>query len=311
MTKFFTKADFADMFGTTRDEIFWKCGEAISNLDFSYEECEPREREMIIVDVLNDVDKGCFSVSSPDRINDWRKGWAEILGEFVRYDGDLNSLVPKCLHPNRPMRYVNNYIKPYSPTFEHDFTVVFRNWLYKRWFKNYTHIYEFGCGTAQNLVLLAKIFGNKKKLYGSDWAPESQGIIDEIVKKYNWNIEGRNFDMFKPPDEDQVFPPSSLVYTSCAIEQLGSNFTPFLNYIIEAKPDLIVNVEGFSELYDENNVFDYTALKYHRARGYLNGFLARLLELQKMKIIQIIAAKRLRFGSLYQEGYMYVVWKVV
>lgn len=307
--KTFTGRDFADMFGTTKDDVFWKCGVNIDSHDFSYEECTAREREMIVIDILNDVEKGMFSVSGAGRLNDWRKGWAEVLKEF-QSDGNLNTLIPKDLHPNRPMRYYGNYIKPYSPTFEHDFTVVFRNWLYKRWFKNFTHIYEFGCGTGQNLALLAKIFGNQKRLYGFDWAPESQGILKAIVDKYNWNITGGNFDMFNPPEGDE-FPPSSLAYTSCAMEQMGDNFTPFLNYIIQAKPDLCVNVEPLIELYDENNIFDYVVLKYHRKRGYLNGFLARLLGLQKMKIIQILSAKRLRFGSLFHEGYMYVVWKVL
>ena len=33
-------------------------------------------------------------------------------------------------------------------------------------------------------------------------------------------------------------------------------------------------------------------------------------ELEKEKTIKIIATRRTGFGSLYHEGYMYVIWKI-
>jgi len=66
-----------------------------------------------------------------------------------------------------------------------------------------------------------------------------------------------------------------------------------------------------AEYYDENKLFDYAALKYHRKRNYLDGFLTRLREMEREKAIEIVATRRTGFGSLYHEGYMYVIWKIL
>jgi hypothetical protein len=48
---------------------------------------------------------------------------------------------------------------------------------------------------------------------------------------------------------------------------------------------------------------------YHRKRGYLSGFLPRLKSLEAEGRITILEAKRMFFGSLYHEGYSFVVWR--
>ncbi len=72
-----------------------------------------------------------------------------------------------------------------------------------------------------------------------------------------------------------------------------------------------MHAEPLAELYDENSLIDCLALKYHRARGYLNGFLTRLTELAEEGRIEIIVKKRVPFGSHFHEGYSIVVWRPV
>ena len=142
-----------------------------------------------------------------------------------------------------------------------------------------------------------------------DWVPESQKLLRAIVEKFGWRIEGFPFDLFNPDYELEILP-DSLVYTSSALEQLGSDYGNFLKYLLAKRPSLCVNVEGMAEYYDENSLYDYVALRYHRTRNYLDGYLTRLRELEHEKTIKIIAAKRIGFGSLYHEAYMYVVWQI-
>ena len=92
---------------------------------------------------------------------------------------------------------------------------------------------------------------------------------------------------------------------------MGSNFDPFLKYLFEKKPDLIVNVEPLSEYYDSDKFFDYVTLTYHNSRNYLNGYLRHLIQLKKEGKIEILKTKRLGFGSMYHEGYSYVIWKIL
>jgi len=301
--------DFAYAFGVNEAEINLFCGELIKSLDFRYKNCLQETRESIFLDALKKCDNKQLSVSGRHRLSDWRRGWGEILQEFYNSNGDLQLLVPKDLHGNRPLRYKGNYIISFSNSFERDFALVFRHWLFKKYFKNYQNIYEFGCGTGQNLALIATIFPDKR-LFGMDWVPESKELLNAIAIKYGWQMEGIQFDFFKPNYDLDILP-DGLVYTSSALEQVGGDYNSFLNYLLAKKPRLCVNIECMSELYDENELHDYVALRYHKTRNYLDGFLTRLQELEKGRVIKIIATRRTGFGSLYHEGYMYVIWQIL
>jgi len=68
-------------------------------------------------------------------------------------------------------------------------------------------------------------------------------------------------------------------------------------------------MEPIEDLYDEENLLDYLALKYHRKRGYLSGYLPRLRMLEAEGKLKIMEVRRMHFGSIYQEGYSFVVWR--
>lgn len=300
--------DFAKSFGASKKEVSIFCKEAIKAADFNYSVCLPKKREEIFLDVIKKCDNKEFKVSGAHRKPDWSRGWREILKEFQKSGGNLASLLPKDIRPDRPLRYNGNYIISKTHSFESDFTLVFRNWLFKRYFSSYENIYEFGCGTGHNLTVLAGIFPDKT-FFGGDWAPESKEILEAISKKYHWKMKGFQFDFFNTDHDLQILP-NSVVYTSAALEQVGEDYKKFIDYILEKKPALCINVEPMAEYYDENTLFDYVALKYHKARNYLNGFLTYLRKLEQEGSIEIIATRRLGFGSLYHEANSYIIWKI-
>ncbi len=307
--KYLTIQNFAEDFGAGEAEVSKHCGELIRETDFGYEICSQETREKLFLDAIKKCDNRELSVSGSHRINDWRRGWGEILQDFRASGGDLIALVPKDWHGDRPLRYRGDYIIANSNTFERDFTLVFRYWLYNKYFSNVDKIYEFGCGTGHNLAVMAELLPGKR-LFGMDWVPESQELLGDIAAKYGWPIEGRRFDFYQPDYSLEILP-DSLIYTSSALEQLGSEFGSFLEYLMAMKPSLCVNVECLNEYYDENTLFDYVALRYHRTRKYLDGFLTSLREMEKENKIEIIATRRTRFGSLYHEGLMYIIWKIL
>jgi hypothetical protein len=300
---------FADSFGASKEEVSRFCGDLIQVSDFKYRVCSHQNREDIFLDILTKFDNKDFSVSGPHRKTDWSKGWGEILHHFNHSNGELSVLVPKDIRGDRPLRYNGDYIIANSNSFEYDFRVVFKKWLYNKYFKTYKCIYEFGCGTGHNLVNLATMYPNKA-FFGMDWVRESQRILQAISQKHELKIRGYNFDIFDP-DYRLDIERNSLVYTSGALEQLGPNHTAFINYLLTKRPSLCVNLEPIAEYYNKDCLFDYVALKYHETRNYLSGYLTRLRELEKEKLIKIIASKRLGFGSLYHEGYTYIVWKIL
>ena len=72
---------------------------------------------------------------------------------------------------------------------------------------------------------------------------------------------------------------------------------------------LCLNVEPLCELYDEDHLFDYVAIKYQEKRNYLAGYLDRLRQLESEGKIEILKIQRMLFGNLHYEGWSFVLWK--
>jgi cyclopropane fatty-acyl-phospholipid synthase-like methyltransferase len=188
-----------------------------------------------------------------------------------------------------------------------DYYNVFRLWLFKKYLSEFEHIYEFGCGTGFNLVVLARLFP-EKKLFGLDFVPSSVELVNKIGTAHRHNIKGRLFDMISP-NETLTLAKNSAIFTIGSVEQLASRFEAFFQFLLNQSPSLCIHVEPTIEFYDDNILFDYLAKKFHQKRGYTENFLTRLRELEAQKKVEILKAKRLYFGSLFMEGYSYIVWR--
>ncbi|MBT3552210.1 MAG: hypothetical protein HN485_13820, partial [Rhodospirillaceae bacterium] len=103
--------------------------------------------------------------------------------------------------------------------------------------------------------------------------------------------------------------PGAGIMTLHAMEQLGSDFEPFLDYLIGLKPAVALHLEPIAELYDADNPFDAAALAYHAKRGYLTGFLNALQARAATGEIEILKIHRTGFGSTFHEAYSIVVWR--
>lgn len=302
-----TLGDFACSFGTTVEDIPRDCREFIAKTDFSYKVLTVKERDTVILNVLRKIESDQQIIGAPERQTAWEKGWGENLQDFIKSGYDLNKLVPRFIRPNQAARLDQNYIMPSNPNFELDYFSVFRLWLFKKYLKDFESIYEFGCGTGFNLVVLARLYP-EKKLHGLDFVPSSVNLVNKLGEVYHWNITGHPFDMLRPDASFKV-DDNSAIFTIGALEQLASNFEPFLQFVLKRSPGLCLHVEPTIELYDENNLVDYLAIKFHRKRGYTENYLTRLRELEAQNKIEILKVKRLFFGSLYMEGYSYIVWR--
>ncbi len=300
-------ADFAHSFGTTVEDIPNDCRESIAKTDFKYKILAGEEHDRVLLDVLKKIESDQQIIGAPERRTTWEKGWEENLQDFTKSGYDLDTLVPKFIRPNQAIRLDQNYVIPSNPNFELDYFSVFRLWLFKKYLKDFDSIYEFGCGTGFNLVVLSRLYP-EKNLYGLDFVPSSVNLVNKLGEVYGWNMTGHLFDMLSP-DENLEIDNNSAVFTIGAIEQLASKFEPFLRFLLKRSPKLCIHLEPTIELYDENNLTDYLAMKFHRKRGYTENYLTRLRELEAQDEIEILKVKRLFFGSLYMEGYSYMLWR--
>lgn len=299
--------DFSISFGTTEDDFSDKCKEQISKSDFQYNELDRSERDNLLLEILRRTEADKQVIGAKERKIVWEKGWKENLREFTENEFDLNKIVPKFLRPNQAIRFNQDFIKPNNPNFELDYLKVFRIWLYEKYFAGFDNIYEFGCGTGYNLTALADLFPNKQ-LFGLDFVDSSVALVNMIAEKYRLNLKGFKFDMLYPDKDFKLFS-NSAVFTFGAIEQLAGKYESFLEYLLNNKPCLCVHIEPTIELYDEDNLIDYLAIKFHRKRGYTENFLPGLEMLEAKKKLKIVKVKRLFFGSLLMEGYSLVIWE--
>jgi|SRR3989344_5684663 len=301
-----TSKSFADVFNTKEDALSTLVKQAINKRNFKYKKVEGKEYDDAILRIMKVLDETILGTAGSHRLNDWEKGWGENLKKFIRSNHDLNQLIPQFVKKDAFIRFRNNFIRPESDSFETDFVTVMRYYLFSKYYKNANALYEFGAGTGLNLVAASEIFP-KMKLVGLDWAESSINIINALKEKLNINITGKKMDLFSP-DKRYKLDKDSAILTVGTLEQLGTDFKTFVNYLLINKPQICIHMETIYELYDRTNLLDYLAAKYLEKRDYLKGFLPHLKLLESKKKIKILEIRR-TFGSFFHEGYTYIVWR--
>lgn len=272
---------------------------------FQYAPFTPEHEEILLATIRDDLLH--FTPAGPERKQQWEIGWRENLEAF-RERKTIGALVPKYYRDYQPLRLHQHMVWPVTPRFELNWFVTLLAWLFKAYLGKTETVYEFGCGSGFNLAGLAYYMGRDKAYVGLDWAQASVDILDDVRHCWGLNIEGRQFDLFQP-DYTLQLAPDSVVLTVATLEQTGRNYEEFLQYLLSQRPALCVNIEPIVEWYDPDNDVDQTAILYHRARNYLEGFPQRLKELEREGRVEILKMKRSYFGSLYHEGYSQVIWR--
>jgi len=298
--------DFARLFGTSVDDIDLECRKFIRKTNFKYSKLSATERDKTILAILSKIDSGQLTLAGKEGKDRWEKGWSENLRNFVEKDYDLDELIPKYVKPNQVIRLMRDYVMPKDGNFELFFFTVLRIWLFNKYLKAFDPIYEFACGPGYNLALLAKMYPDKE-ICGLDWSEAAVKLVNLIGKKHKMNITGHAFDMFAP-NYEVCIEKNAAVITIGGLEQLGKDHKQFMQFLIKKKPKLCIHVEPLYELYDESNLVDYLAMKFHKQRNYLMEFLPYLKELERKNHIRILKTQRMYFGSLFHDGWSLTVW---
>ncbi len=306
-TETLTVDDFADLFGTSVDELPPACVQLIKDGDWQYTTLGKDDRDSVVVDFMDRLEKREFSIVIQGDKARWVRGWAENLDDFKKSKGTVEALAPKYIRQGVPMRLRGDFVREAAPGFELRWYKVFQEWLFTTYFGPYDTIFEFGCGSGINVARLAQMFPDKK-IIGLDWAEPSCNIVEEMRRIHGWNVEGRLFDFFNP-DASLEVPPNSAVLTVGALEQTGTAHPPFIDFLLAKRPELCVFVEPTYDWYDPSSLVDLLAIRAHELRNFWRGFQTRLDSLQALGQAEIIKRKRSFFGSLVLEGYSQTIWR--
>ncbi len=297
---------FAAVLGVPESAFGAEARALLEASDLRYREVLGPEREALLVEILQTIDSGTLTPSGPAKQAAWERGWAENLEAYRAQGHDPGALLPKFVRAGAVKRLQGAYIAPVDPGFETAFVRVQREVLFRKWFAEVETLHEFGCGTGHNLLAYGAMFPGRP-MVGLDWAQASCALVDEIGRKEGLPLKGRPFDMFHP-DPSLPLGSEDGVLTIGALEQLGPGFEPFLAFLLRKGPKVCLHLETLEELYDHGDLPDFAAIRYGRARNYLQGFLGRLRSLEREGRVEILQTQR-TFGSQFHEGYSYVAWR--
>lgn len=254
-----------------------------------YEFMSQAEQEAMCQEILAEIKDGRFKSVGESNRSHWEEVWSQH-----------DSLIPPFVRPTGILRWKQRFFRSAEVPVEEIWYRVFRQQVLGTYFQFIGTLYEFGCGNGWNLVAASEIHP-RIELLGLDFSHAA-------VARLQAPIQGRVFDFFQP-DYGLKLKRWSGVLTVGALEQTGKDWGPFLEYLLANKPHVCVHVEPILEWYDPKNPVDATAIEYHRARKYWEGFPARMEELARQGKVEILEKQRSYFGSRYIEGYSLFVWK--
>jgi len=276
--------------------------------DFSLTKITGSERDSLILQIVNIIYHGNLKESGEHRQNDWERGWAENLIKLSNSE-NATALLPGYFSSNSICRINSDLYQANSSIVEANLLKVIQIDLLKKFSLNASHVYEFGCGSGNNLFNIREAIPNAK-ITGLDWAISSQNIISKMQDKGLLDrVEGKNFNFFEP-DFNFSLDNNSTVLTCAALEQVGHRWGAFIQYLLDKSPKLVINIEPISELLDMDNLLDRLSIEYALRRKYLIGYYNGLIDLQNRNKINILYSSRSALGSKYINGYSIVVWEI-
>jgi hypothetical protein len=238
----------------------------------------------------------------------WERGWGEVADRLKGQPITLDSLRPQYFHGEPTCRLFGKYIRPMDPAFEYNAGISLRLIIFEQFLRGYDTTVEFGCGTGLNLFLLARNMPGMR-LIGCDWTTHSSVILAAMARQTGQQIVGQMFNMLEASGWDGgIIDRRTAVLTVHAMEQLGTKWRPFAEYILARRPAFCLHVEPFLELYD-HSPFDDRARRYHLKRRYLEGFHPFVMDLARAGRAEILTSRRIAFGGLYHEAYSVLAWR--
>lgn len=305
-----TIADFARSFGVLESDISLEISNLIKKFNFEITEIEGKERDNLVIRIIEKIRYDEQSIASPGRKDVWQEGWSENLEAYKASGGSYSSLIPKFIREGLPIRWFGKYYKTTDPKFELNYITVLRAFIFESFFSKLDCLYEFGAGTGFNLLQAHNSLPHLK-LIGTDFVSSSVELMNKVGSDFSIPLTASLFDMLNPSAEDFRLDRNSGVLTFGSLEQLGGEIEPIVNYLCNQKPKICVHIEPAIELYNSEDMEDYLATWFQGKRGYSSGLIALLQDYESRGLLLIKKIQRLNFGSLMMEGYNLIVWEPI
>ena len=302
-----TPAEFCGWFGCGAEDLGTRALATLKTGDFRWRPAKKAELQEHLKEYLPKL-KGTWIERDREKNRQvWSNGWRESLAEIKAKGVNPETCRPKYFRGSPFLRLQGDLVVTPNPFLENDLLNAAREYLFWRYLSEVPVICELGCGSGQNLLLLAEMFP-EKQIIGLDWVEPCVEIAMEIGKKHP-NVSGALFDMTEP-DSKLKLPPGVGIVSIHALEQIGERHAALLDWIFNQKPSVVVQHEPVVEFYDPANLLDFLATWFSEKRSYLKGYLPALQALVEKKKIEILQAFRPKVGGVYHEASV-LVWRPI
>lgn len=302
-----TSKDLCTMFHyehKTPPNVFF---ETFDKTTTDYHFADTKELAVYLLQVLKRIEMPQIERNKAENLAAFEHGWGENLLALLSGVEPELALKPAYFRKTPYLRFNRSLIVTENSNLEYDLFTLARILIFAKYLAGYEYITEIGCGSCQNLLLIARLFPCAK-LEGLDWTNTSVKIAQELSRLLKRRITGHAFDMLSPIDT--FIKKGSAIITIHAMEQLGRDYEPFLQFIMNAEPGIVIHYEPIIEFYDDSDLLDYVALLYSRKRNYLTDYYKRLLILEAEGRIEILDAWRPNLGGVIHESSI-IAWKVL
>lgn len=147
--------------------------------------------------------------------------------------------------------------------------------LLRRFVKPFDYVVEFGSGSGHIAELVESLGYEVLATDQSFWSVKLCRFL---------GLTSAHFDMENP--SNKVSARGAVVLTSCSMEQLGTQWKRFYQYLLRSKPKIVIHQEPLFELYGPE---DFRMKTYHLQKKYLQGYLPtipkhKILHLQRQTV---------------------------
>lgn len=279
----------------------------IEKYSFCHRTLMSKERDRAILDMVKATYVDALPESGPARHPIWEAGWKENLDAFDPAKAGPELARPRYHNKHPIVRWMGDIYAPISQDYEYNMLALIGDVMFDRYLTDCTQVYEFGCGTGHNLFRVREVCPDAT-LFGMDWADSAVQFMRKQIEAGAYGpgaCYAYHFDYFKP-DFNVVVDRTTAFVTVASLEQVGSNWQPFVDFAIDKKPAICIHIEPIEEMLNPTVLLDRLSLDYFRKRNYLSGFLQGLHDNDKADVLKVY---RTFIGSKFIEGYTVVVWR--
>jgi hypothetical protein len=277
----------------------------IANLDLHFSFINKIQENHFIQEYKKIIFEDDLKKSGRMRLGDWESGWNENLEIYKNNSSEL-SLIPKYIKKSSFFRINGKLAESSNEYFEYILAKLHHQAIALKFLKEFDSIYEFGCGTGLNLISFNEVLPSKKYI-GLDWCESSKSIINEVKKNNDINLTFETFNFFEP--RNISFDKNSAVCTITSLEQVGEEFKNFIDLLVKERPGIVIHIEPIVDWYNMDSELESLSVYYHKKRGYLDGLVGYLEELESKKRISILAKFKTKFGESRHNPFSLIVWK--